>query len=223
MSFATASTARAGNALLICTGSTRQEPTEVLGRVGMGVMEIGDPYAAMAELCRRPLYFRAMVLCLQSLYPEELELVATVKRRFRHVDVWLANTHGRQDARELALNLGADGVVADGGLLRLRMNEPTQGPAATSGPHATSSPPSRAYLPGGTNGNGGHAARHPPPQNPRPDVAQPALPTPSQQAHAKPTTTLSSTPSSTTELERRANEPLLSADELRALLQEEQP
>lgn len=72
----------------------------------------------MAELCRRPLVYRAIILSLASLYREELALIAAVKRRWPHIDVWLTQTDGRHAALADAMRLGADGIVGEEGLHR---------------------------------------------------------------------------------------------------------
>src|SRR5205823_7920748 len=80
--------------------------------------EVDEPYSAMAELCRRPLVYRAIILSLTSLYREELPLISAVKRRWPHVDIWLTQTDGRHAALADAMRLGADGLLSDDGLHR---------------------------------------------------------------------------------------------------------
>src|SRR5258708_17145608 len=88
----------AGRALLVSNPAARADVRETLGRLGYGCAESDDPYTAMAELCRRPLVYRAMILSLSGLYREELSVIAAVKRRYPHVELWLAHTDGRQAA-----------------------------------------------------------------------------------------------------------------------------
>jgi hypothetical protein len=95
---------------------------ETLARLGYGCGEADDPYAAMAELCRRPLVYRAMILSLSGLYREELSIISAVKRRYPHVELWLAHTDGRQAALAEAMGLGADGLLDEDGLHRIAMN-----------------------------------------------------------------------------------------------------
>ena len=52
-----------------CPG--RAEPLGTHARLGYGCAEADDPYAAMAELCRRPMVYRAVILSLSSLHREE--------------------------------------------------------------------------------------------------------------------------------------------------------
>ena len=87
-----------GRALVVGNGPSRAEPADTLQRMGYGCAELDDPYAAMAELCRRPLVYRALVLSLSSLHREELSIIPGVKRRFPHIDIWLTHTDGRQAA-----------------------------------------------------------------------------------------------------------------------------
>lgn len=103
-------------------------------RLGYGAAELDDPYAAMAELCRRPLVYRAVVLSLGGLYREELHLIDGVKRRFPHIEIWLSHTDGRQGALADAMRLGADGLLAEDGLHRIAFGPPAPpaAPAATA-------------------------------------------------------------------------------------------
>jgi len=95
--------------------------------------EIDDPYAATAELCRRPLVYRALVLSLTSLFREELAVVPTIKRKFPHVEIWLTHIEGRQAALAEAMRQGADGLLAEDGTLH-RMSLGTTAEAPTSVP-----------------------------------------------------------------------------------------
>src|SRR3954471_9248872 len=109
----------AGRALLVSNPAARADVRATLARLGYGCGEADDPYAAMAELCRRPLVYRALVLSLSSLHREELGLISGVKRRFPHVDIWLTQTDGRQAALAEAMRLGADGLLSGEGLHRI--------------------------------------------------------------------------------------------------------
>src|SRR5207302_5412481 len=72
----------AGRALLVGSDSCRPAPLRLLRQLGFHCEEAQDPYAAMAELARRPLAYWALVLSLNSLYREELPMIAAVKRRW---------------------------------------------------------------------------------------------------------------------------------------------
>ena len=121
-----------GHALLVAGAGNRARPLEILRELGFGATEVEDPYAAMTELCRRPLVYRAVILSLASLYREELAMVSAVKTRFPHVELWLAHTDGRQGILAEAMRLGADGLLADDGLHRLASSTPAFPPVAVS-------------------------------------------------------------------------------------------
>jgi DNA-binding NarL/FixJ family response regulator len=95
-------------------------------------VELDDPYAAMLELCRRPLVYRAVILSLTSLYKEELAVVHTIKQRFPHVEVWLTQTDGRQASLAESMRLGADGLLSEDGLHRIAITAA----AEYTAPHA---------------------------------------------------------------------------------------
>lgn len=113
-----------GRALIVGSTSTRALALSTLQRHGYTCAEADDPYAGMAEICRRPLVYRAVIFSLASLYKEELGMIATLKRRFPHIEVWLTNTDGRQALMIEAMRLGAEGLVADDGLHRLAIGAP---------------------------------------------------------------------------------------------------
>ena len=114
----------AGRALLVCSATSRTEVRDALASLGYGCAEADHPYAAMVELCKRPLVYHAMVLSLSSLYREELSIIAAVKRRFPEVELWLAHTDGRQAALAEAMRLGADGLLDAEGLHHLASASP---------------------------------------------------------------------------------------------------
>lgn len=165
--------------MVIGSAAARGAALGVVGELGYQAGEAEDPYAAMAELCRRPLAYRAIVLSLQSLYREELALIAAVKRRFGHVEVWLAQTDGRPAALAEAMRLGADGLLSEEGLHRFSLPEapPPQPPAEPA------------------------ALRPQPPASP-PPTPEPTRPAPSMNEVLG------------------GHEPVLTAEELRALLQD---
>ena len=169
-----------GRALIIGSPACRNAPLGTLQRLGFTCAEIDDPYSAMAELCRRPLVYRAIILSLASLYREELPIIHSIKRRWPHVDIWLTQTDGRHAALADAMRLGADGLLSEDGLHRT---------ALTGGTTDTVYRPSEGVP---------AAAATPvsvvPPVDPDPEP------------HDE---------------ESGANEPILTADELRALLAEQ--
>jgi hypothetical protein len=108
-----------GRALLIGSAAVRPAVAESLGRLGYTCGDADDPYAGMTELCRRSLVYQAVILSLASLYREELPIIRAIKRRFPHIELWLAHTDGRQAALADAMRLGADGLLDDDGLHRI--------------------------------------------------------------------------------------------------------
>ena len=163
-----------GRALVVGTSSLRSQPLAAMQGLGYTCAEIDDPYAAAAELLKRPLVYRAVVLSLTSLYREELNLIATLKRRLPHVDIWLTHTEGRQAAMAEAVRLGADGLLGDDNALHRLLQHPQPQPQTEPAPL----PPADVEP----------AAQH---------MVSPIDP------------------------DMPSGEPVLSADELRALLQEE--
>jgi hypothetical protein len=131
-------TRASGRALVVGNPPSRAEPADTLRRMGYGCAEMDDPYAAMAELCRRPLVYRALVLSLASLHREELGIIPGVKRRFPHIDIWLTHTDGRQAALADAMRLGADGLLSGEGLHRVAV--PAPGTGAVSFPATEAAP-----------------------------------------------------------------------------------
>ncbi|HEY7115005.1 MAG TPA: hypothetical protein VH475_00375 [Tepidisphaeraceae bacterium] len=169
-----------GRALIIGSPACRSAPLNTLQRLGFTCAEIDDPYSAMAELCRRPLVYRAIILSLASLYREELPIIQSVKRRWPHVDIWLTQTDGRHAALADAMRLGADGLLSEDGLHR----------TAVAGGMADTVYPASADAP---------AVTLPPSADTSTDEALAAE----------------------TQESEGGNEPILTADELRALLAEQ--
>ena len=94
-----------------------------------------DPYAAALEVVRRPLVFRAVVLSVAALYPEEFRLIDLLKARFAHIDVIVADAAGRPGAIEEATRRGADALLKEDRFQRLGppgglLSTPTQAQAA---------------------------------------------------------------------------------------------
>jgi len=124
-----------GRALLVGGVDCRQRPLALLQDIGYVCVEADDPYSAMVELSRRPQAYRAMVLSLQSVYREELSLIATIKTRFPQVEIWLTDTDGRQASLADAMCLGADGLLGNDGLHRVAMaaSAETESPGRSGG------------------------------------------------------------------------------------------
>src|SRR5271170_5535789 len=105
-----------GRVIVVANASLQHQPDAVMQQLGFQCEPVNDPYAAMAEVCANPGSFHAIVLSLQSLYREELSVIATIKRRFAYLEIWLTHTDGRQAALAEAMRLGADGLLAGDGL-----------------------------------------------------------------------------------------------------------
>jgi hypothetical protein len=105
----------AAHALIVAAEGGAWQPQRAVSDLGYTPQAHDDPYAAMLELCRRPLVYRVLVLSLQKLYRDELAIVAAVRRRFPHVSVWLCDTDGRSSALAEAMRQGAEALLdADG-------------------------------------------------------------------------------------------------------------
>lgn len=120
MSATSAATSRPnGRALIVGQPVFRNVPSATLQRRGYACTEVDDPYQAMVHLCKRPLFYSAIVLSLNSLYREELPIISSIKQRYHHIDIWLSDTDGRQAALAEAMRQGADGLFAEDELHRI--------------------------------------------------------------------------------------------------------
>lgn len=144
-----------GRALLVGSAACRAQSLAVLQQQGFPCAEVDDPYAAMAELCRRPLAYRALIVSLSSLFAEELSLISTVKRRYPHLEIWLAQTDGRAAALAEATRLGADGLLADDGLHRFAVADEPHEPADEDEPAESSEVPN-SVVSVATHASGGY-------------------------------------------------------------------
>ena len=109
---------KSGRALVVGGAECRALAAGVLGHLGYQLAEFEEPYAAMAELARRPNGYRALILSLNSVYREELQIIAAVVGRFPQVEIWLTHTDGRPSALAEAMRLGAHGLLSEEGLHR---------------------------------------------------------------------------------------------------------
>ena len=175
----------AGRALIIGSVSCRAAIVGTLDQLGYQATEVDDPYAAMAEICRRPLVYRAIFLSLASTYREELQLIAAIKRRCPQIEIWLCHVDARAAALAEASRLGADGLLAEDGLHRFAAS--AQQPAVTPLPTT--------------------------PVKPTPPAAPPSKPPPAPEPAREPRVDAPL-------VDIPVGEPVLTADELRALLQE---
>lgn len=124
-------TRSAGRALVIGSAACRAHARTALARTPYEFASADDPYAATIELFRRPLAYRILVLCLNSTYREELSLIEVIRRRLRHIDVYVAQTDGRQAALAEAMRLGAAGLLSDDGLHRVASGQELPAPMAS--------------------------------------------------------------------------------------------
>ena len=130
-----------GRALIVGQTALRIAPTMALTKQGYVCTEVDEPYDAMVTLCRRPLFYSAVIFSLNSLYREELLIISSIKRRFSHIDIWLSDTDGRQAALAESMRLGADGLVADDGLHRIATAPPQPATEESDIPASANSPP----------------------------------------------------------------------------------
>ena len=216
-----------GRALLVGGVDCRQGALIHLEGIGFVCIEADDPYSAMVELSSRPQEYRALVLSLQSVYREELSLIATVKARFPQIEIWLTDTDGRQAAMADAMCLGADGLLGEDGLHRVAIAAPVEAPARSIG----SKRPGRTGRPHRARPNRAPAqptapppviAPAPPPPKP---VAAPAR-APLQERPGNGAAAAPARKRSRSEVyddpDTSGGEPVLTAEELRALLHEPQ-
>ena len=135
---------------MVGSAACRAHVRTALARTPFEFAAADDAYAAITEVCRRPLAYRVVILCLNSTYREELALISTVRRRFRHVDVYLAQTDGRHAALAEAVRLGAVGLVSEDGLHRIDdppAAEPTNGHGGVADVPSTGGAPTGAKPP----------------------------------------------------------------------------
>ena len=112
-----------GRAIVVGSAGCRGAAVQTLRGLGYQTIEADDPFSAAAELSRRSMTYRTMILCLNSLYREELSFISSTKHRYPHIDIWLSQTDGRAAALAEALRLGADGLLSDDGPHRFAMTE----------------------------------------------------------------------------------------------------
>src|SRR5215210_8748672 len=110
-----------GRAIVVGSANCRAAAVQSLRGLGYQAIESDDPYSASAELCRRSMTYRAIVLCLNSLYREELTFISSIKHRYPHIDIWLSQTDGRASALAEASRLGADGLLCEDGFQRFAL------------------------------------------------------------------------------------------------------
>ena len=195
-----------GRALLVGGPDCREKSLQRLREIGYACDEADDPYAAMVELSRRPQNYQSIVLSLKSLYREELHLIDTVKGRFPYIEIWVTDSDGFQAALADAISRGADGLLREDGLHRVAV-------ARASDAAGRLNRPGRAKA-----RNGKARPNRPARSDMKPPVpAQTApQPEPSRQPVAE-----DSSRHAMDDMDGSGNEPVLSAEELRALLSDQ--
>lgn len=108
-----------GRALFVSNPGSLERPRQILARLGMESDAAADPYQAMRMICRHRSLYSALILSLSSLYREELQIIACLRRRLPYLEIWLTHTDGRQAAMADAMRLGADGLLSEEGLHRI--------------------------------------------------------------------------------------------------------
>jgi len=177
--------------LIIANAALQNQPLQILRNLGFEAIGVGDPYTAMAEILSARLEYRGCVISLQSIYREEIAIIGTLKRRLPELEIWLAHTDGRAAALAESMRLGADGLLGEDGLHRIASSPMA---ADNAGPVVASGAQSNVTSP---NSEAVHF-----PQSPLDS---------SEQIKSE----------STEDEEGSVTEPVLTADELRALLQEQ--
>jgi hypothetical protein len=104
-----------GRALLIGR-RVAADDADALAELGLQVELSADPYAAMAELTSRPLVYRALVLPLPELFPEELVLARVVKTRYPHLQIIATDVPDRANRADELRQLGIEAILSDGRL-----------------------------------------------------------------------------------------------------------
>lgn len=102
-------------ALVVGNETCRAAAADILTRLGHQISNAPDPYTAFAELCRRPMAYRSIILSLGGLYREELAVISTIRRRLPNVEIYLTQTDGRAAALAEAMRLGAAGLLSEEG------------------------------------------------------------------------------------------------------------
>jgi DNA-binding NarL/FixJ family response regulator len=178
--------------LIIANPAMQTQPLHILQRLGFEAIGVADPYTAMAELLSAKEEYRGCVLSLQSVYREEISMIGALKRRLPELEIWLSHTDGRQSTLAEAMRLGADGLLGEEGLHRIAMSQVSQ---EIDAPHAASN----------------MQLNVPPPQAEPIHLPQSPLTYGNEDENSD----------RADEDDLPVNEPVLTADELRALLQEQ--
>ena len=119
--------ASAGRAVVVCGDEVRPQTLAALSALGYDAKSAADPFDAAARLAADEAT-AALVLSFAAMHPEELALIAAVKRRRPMVDVVVCDVDGRGASFAEAVRLGADALLADGQLHRITPPRPADPP-----------------------------------------------------------------------------------------------
>jgi hypothetical protein len=183
---------------LLCVGADDATARSIALLVQATPATYGDPYAAMCAIASSPAKWQMVVLDLQQLYDGELAIIPAIRTTANHCRVVVAHADGRPAMLARAIRLGIDGLLTGGKIEWLTTMQ-----AAMSPPVAE-----RAITP----------PQDSPP--PTPEAASPATSHALQHDHIDQTDHADQADQA--ELRSVADiyqdEPLLTADELKALL-----
>lgn len=167
-----------------------------LHRLGAACVVLDDPYRAIAEMARRPGSYPVAVFVLPSIYPNELPAIAAILRHSPGTRVVLAAAEQQVALLAAALRLGASGVVTEEGIESFGTSEREPAPPPSIVP---ARPP---------------AVMHAPPAR----VVEAKPPSPALQEEVE-----AEEPEPEHEQDMDVQDPILTADELHALLHDDEP
>jgi hypothetical protein len=130
-------------AVVVASQTSQTELRTALDRLGYDTTCFDDPYSAYAFALSHAVGLRAFVVSLQSLYREELAVLASVGDRLPHLDRVVTHVQARQVSLAEAIRHGATTLLDDQGLHPLDGAEPARppvvAPAAAAEPARTGS------------------------------------------------------------------------------------
>lgn len=103
-----------------------------LHRLGAQCAVLEDPYHAVSELSRRPGAFGAVVLIAPCLYPEEVSAIPAMRACSPAIKVVLASAEQHLSLLAAALRAGCVGVLTDAGVEVMNRPAPVEVPAPSS-------------------------------------------------------------------------------------------
>jgi len=130
--------ARDAQVLVIAASGADVSAGELLHQIGYHADTVDNPYAGLVLLLNNRMHYRAAVLSLQGLYREELLVIKTIREQLPHLELWLTHTDGRQAALAESVALGATGLVSEEGLHRFEGIDDQPTPLLQRGPQISS-------------------------------------------------------------------------------------